>query len=221
MALGGSDSELPRTLEDLIARQTRIDKRVERLESLEFHNARNGLGCITFVDYDIARDAVKRVDTTPAVVPYPYTTMTIFWCLFAYTSPPVPLYMQIDGLVAANYNYALSYTQAGATNDIAADGQTAWLVGYLGQYNFAIGRIDLPMWPLSCYPRAFGEWTMYDSTEEAGATVQRGNWGGFNVAGARRPFRFDFFAGGGGDIDGNIYLYGWCPEMTVGGGPPD
>jgi len=197
------------------------EKRVARLETLEFMNITDSGGCITFIDSDIARDAVKRVDITPAVVPYPYSQATIFWSLFAYTSPPVPLYMRIDNLSGANYNYALSYTQGGATNDIAADGQTAWLVGYLGQYDSAIGRIDLPMWPLSSYPRAFGEWTMYDSTEQAGMTVQRGNWGGFNIAGARRPFRFDFFAGGGGDIDGNIFLYGWCPQMTNTGAPVD
>ena len=196
------------------------EKRLERLESLEFMNIADAAGCITFVDDDIGVDAVKRVDTTPAVVPYPYTTMTIFWALTAANAPPTALYMTIDGLAGANYNYAGSYTQGGATNDFAADGQTAWLVGHVGQYDYATGVIHLPFWPLSDLPRAFGEWTMFDVTESSGQTVQRGNWGGYHTAGSRRPFRFDFFAAAG-NLTGNVYLYGWCPEMTAGGGPPD
>ena len=63
---GPSQSELQRTINMLIERQTRIDKRVERLESLEFTHWDDGRGCVSFDDYDIvANAAIARVDVDP------------------------------------------------------------------------------------------------------------------------------------------------------------
>lgn len=223
MPLGGSeiDLELLRTINTIVENQVRDNKRIERLETLEFHKARDGLGCITWIDYDHGTKAVHRVDTPGADCNgnYCWTTLTIWWSLFAVTSGVHPLYMQIDALVDATYYYAYSYTQAGATFDWGQGADTKWLIGNIGGGVMASGRVDFAIWADEANPTFISEWELYDSTEDPNDRVQRGNSGGNYLDDTLIPERFDIYSDV--NITGDVYLYGWCPEMTPGGIPPD
>jgi hypothetical protein len=225
MVLGGNkgpQQEQLRLMNRIVEKQVNIDKRVERLETLEAAKEQTGLGCITFSDSDIGLDAVKRVDVTPFTTGanYTFSTLTIHWCLLVGEEGAVPLLMQVDGLVAANYNYAWMKTVGGVYSDAGVDGATAWVIGNVDNGVYSIGSITVPLFTLSDYRRAFGEWAMYDASGGSGATVERGSWGGYYL-GNGRPSRFDIFCAGTPNLTGSVYLYGWCPEMTPGGAPVD
>lgn len=229
MVLAGSrqsDSEkLIKELQDTIAKLRNVDKRVERLESLENAHERHLTmeGCVTFEDYDEGADTVFRVDRTSSCLPnYCYSHMTIWWAIKCSTD--VDLWLQLNGHTAGNYDYAWSYTKGGATTDAGVANATALHIGkaYSGTPNeSAFGRIEFPHFRRTTRKWAYGEWTAYDSDAESGSEVQRGNWGGYYTVAGVMLNRADIFATGSANMTGYVYLYGWCPNITAGGGPED
>ncbi len=227
MVLGGSEQspQLDRTINTLIEKQIKIDKRVERLETLEAAKKQTGLGCITFLDSDFgAVAAARRVDVPVIADNYVSSQLTIFWKLYSNANAVavVNLLMTIDGL-GANYNYAGSYDTGGGETHFGANAQATAIVGRIpgdsAASRSAVGHVHLPFWSLSTFPTFYSDWTFFDDTE-ASTNQERGKAGGTHSGGDRRPFRFDFTASAG-NLGGSVYLYGWCPEMTPGGAPVD
>lgn len=226
MPLGGNKSSQEILFERVIQDHHNLQKRVERLETLEFHKKSWGIGCISFVDYDdtfTALKAVLRVDLPNKVSGiYAYTQATIWWSLKSYDDSGgiIPLYMTVNNL-AANYSYAYSFTKGGATTDVGADAQAQFIVGRVVDDQVSAGIIHVPFWTKENWDvRVFGEWICHNDDDEAGSKTERGNWGGYQLS-AGPPLRFDFFLPAARRLYGQVYLYGWCPEIADTGVPVD
>lgn len=233
MVLGGSrqQAELDRTLKQLVTRQKAIDKRVERLETLEFDQKSIGQGCVAFVDSDFSYGAGKATFhlDMPALLPsgnQPYSQASIFWALASTDeSNLVNLHMQVNAVVGATYDFAYKFTKGGALTQVGLGGQTSWIIGRVAGFTRgqARGRITIPFAydPSSSFdPSAFGDWTTHDTAGGANNKQEKGEWGGTNTFTAISQTQFDIFAAAG-NLFGFAYLYAWCPEGIPGGGPDD
>lgn len=232
MVLGGSrnpeQAELDRTLKELVTRQRAIDKRVERLETLEFDQKSIGQGCVSFLSFDDEPAATKVLSIPDQLASgnYPYAQLTIFWYLESSAEAVTHnLFMRVSGL-AVNYQYNYKYSKGAVMTTVGLNGQTAWFVGRIpgagagNTFNQARGHIFIPFYSLGGWPSAFGEWTHYELTAGANLKQEKGEWGGHQTSGSSIITSITFFASAG-NLQGSIYLYGWCPEVTAGGGPDD
>ena len=220
MALGGNDQEI---LNEIIKQQKIDNKRIERLETLEFHKARLGMGCIEWLDYDIqGAVASMRVDVpAPVGVTYGWTHLTVFYALTG--SAGNTIRMTINNIALANYAYNYSYTRGsgvGITTSVGAEGQTSMVVGRFPSSAYVVGWYHIPFFPVPIYVHTYGEWVTYNSQLEAGSVVEKGEFGGVYLPDGQRVNRIDIFASAG-NIGDYVYLYGWCPTWTIGQGPPD
>ncbi len=230
MALGGSrkaQSELDRTLEQIIARQNDHAKRVERLETLEFRHWDDGRGCMMFVDFDIVTGAaIATVEVNPETAEngdFLGTQATIFWKgKSSDESNMLNLYMRIQNDATANYNYAYKYSSGGALTQVGLDAQTEFFVGRMPGFTriAAHGHITVPIYSPEARHMAFGQWTAYDSAAGLNAKQEVGEWGGLKNQ-VLKASRFDFFPAAGNFVAFQVYLYVWCPQLTPGGVPDD
>ena len=218
MALGGNDREI---LDEIIKQQKIDNKRIERLETLEFHKARLGIGCIEWLDYDITGGAATmRVDVpAPVATVYGWTHLTAFFGIASESAGDKTLHMIVNA-IAANYGYTYKFGRGGALTVISADGQASYIVSNLRGTSYAIGWVHIPYFPVPLNMGAYGDWTVRDSTQEAGGQVEKGEFGGINSGAPARTASLTFSASAG-NITGYLYLYGWCPTWTIGQGPPD
>ena len=197
-----------------------VKTRVERLETLEFQNIVDNAGCVVWEDNDSGLKATYTVSMpAPTGSTFPYTHATIFWHLRSNdAAATVDLFMRIDASVA-NYHYAYKYTKGGALTQVGLDSQSEWFVGRIGGFNepLAYGHITVPFHGILASHSAFGDWTHYEPTAGANATMEKGEWGGTNRDGVPSHITdFNFFASAG-NISGRVYLYGWCPRDTPSG----
>ncbi len=229
MVLDGSrraQSELDRTLEQIIARQNDHAKRVERLETLEFQKVTDGNGCVFWDDYveDVGASLnVEFLPTTNAYGDYVGTQATIFWWFSVVSENAINnLYMRINANATANYYWAAKYSKGGALTQTFGDAQNEYFVGRIpystgGQ---AMGVIHIPFWSIPSDQSILCSWTLHE--DDAGANFQeKGEVGGFlDQSIGTRSISFDFFSPAG-NLSGRAYLYGWCPPITPGGLPGD
>jgi hypothetical protein len=227
MVLGGNKSESDRTLEQLVARQEAINKRVERLESLEFRHWNDGRGCVMFVDYDFETGgATAMVEVNPDQAEngdFLGTQATIFWkgaC--SDEAAMVNLHMRIQNDATNNYYYSYKYSRGGALSQFGLGAQTELVVGRLpGNTGIsAHGHITVPIYSPNARHMAFGDWTAYDITQAANSRQEKGEWGGLKNQ-VLEASRFDFFPAAGNFVGFQVYLYVWCPQLTPGGVPDD
>ena len=220
MPSGGNETPEDELLKELVARQASIDKRVERLESLEGAHKRDGLGCIEWLDYDSGASPFQVDVPAPDGALYSHTHLTVFYGLSGAAGNTIR--MTINNIVAANYGYNYSYSVGSGVVETAvgADGQTSMAIARLISANYVVGWFHIPLFPVPMNVHTYGDWVGYDTEEEAGSQVERGKFGGVYTSGANRVLRIDIFPSGGG-LNGYVLLYGWCPRWSVGVGPVD
>ena len=224
---GPSQSELERTLVELVSRQKAIDKRVERLESLEFTKWDDGRGCVSFDDYDfVAAVAAARVDVDPIFAEngdYKATQAMLFWQgqhdgeqgVF------VNLHMRINNDANNRYYFSYKYSKGAVVTPIGLDAQTSFFVGRLTTTS-SMGWITVPFYPANWqYHSGFGDWTAYDVAGAANARQEKGEFGGYCTPGPLSINRFDFFPSAGNFSNFRVMLYVWCPQLTAGFLPDD
>jgi hypothetical protein len=226
---GNSDSDIERmrTINMLIDRQTEIDERVERLESLEGRQWSDGRGCVQFMDYDFLTGAgVPTVEVDPEFAEngdHIAAHATMFWkgaCND--TNDMVELWMRINQDVSAEYYYSYKYSNGGALTQIGLDAQTKFVVGRIPGYSriSAFGHITVPIYATESRHMAFGDWTAYDSAAALNAKQEKGEWGGLKNE-VLKAIEFNFYINAGVFVSFQVYLYVWCPQLTVGPGLPD
>lgn len=221
MVLAGND-QIVETLNDIITKQKEIDKRVERLETLEFEKYAKSDGCVRWLDDDIVSGAAAARVDVPAnpyeLGDYGWTHLTVFYGLSG--TKGATLHMQYNGLAGANYGYTYKWAVGGAyAGPVSADGQTSIIIGRL-QVSYTTGWIHVPYFPIPLKADAFGTWTAEDTAAAPGAQVEGGEFFGTYQAATPRVTRIDLFASAG-NVTGYVYLYGWCPTWDIGTGPPD
>jgi hypothetical protein len=222
MPLGGNETQ--ETLRDVIELLTKHDRRLERLETLEFEKYAKSDGCIRWLDYDIqGAVASMRVDV-PAnpyeLGDYGWTHLTVFWALTGAAGTTVR--MQINGLAGANYGYNYSWSIGSGIVETAvgAEGQTSMVVGRFISSSYTVGWFHIPYFPIPMWVHTYGDWVTYNLQAEVGTQVERGKFGGVYFPDGQRVMRIDMFASAG-NIAGYVYLYGWCPTWSIAHGPPD
>ncbi len=238
MVLDGSrraQSELDRTLEQIIARQNDHAKRVERLETLEGTKWDDGRGCVSFEDFDqVANVGTARVDVSPEFAEngdYKAAQAIMFW-QGSTTADAVMtnLYMRLNNQVGANYEYTYKYTKGGALTQAGLGAQTELFVGRIGGAQadppgggWSYGQIIVPFYSSNLSDQQlFGDWTGFETVSAAGSKQEKGEYGGIlSGAGVFIINRFDFFPAAGIFDDFVVYLYVWCPQLTLGFVPDD
>ena len=231
MVLDGSkrdpQNELTRTMEQLIARQKTIDKRVERLETLEADFSR--FGCVFWEEYDSDPGAATlTVEFDPQITRegnFVGCQATIFWRFSCDSQNSMELlHMRINAIAANDYNYAYKFTRAGALTQGNADAQTSFVVGRIrgNSQHSSLGVLHIPFYPFVGNQVAMGDWTAYDSTQPANQKQEKGEWGGLMLGTvATRSQSFTFFPAAGNFSTAQAFLYGWCPGLTPLGVPAD
>ena len=223
MPLVGNDPRL-KMLNDVIAKQHSIDKRVERLETLEFEKVAKSNGCISWLDYEWKGLAATYTVDVPAnpfeLGDYGWTQLTIWYSLAGYEEGGTQLHMTFNA-IAANYAYNYKYTKGvGPQVSVGAEGQASFIIANLYYNKNTTGWVQIPFYPVPVGMNTFGDWEAYDDSQGAGSKEERGEFGGRITSGAGRVSSINFFAGAG-NIAGLVYLYGWCPTWDAGTGPPD
>lgn len=222
MVLAGNDPTL-RMLNDIIRKQKEIDKRVERLETLEFEKYRKSDGCIRWLDYDNAPFFLVDVPANPYELgDYGWTHLTVWYGFVSTTAGAKTLHMTFNA-IAANYayHYRYSYGAAPVVAAGAAEGAASMTVANLyGSTNWTTGMVHVPLYPVPVDMGAFGWWEAYDSNREAGTKEERGDFAGRITSGIARVTRISFFPSAD-TLGGYLYLYGWCPTWSIASGPPD
>ncbi len=235
MVLGGSrkaQSELDRTLEQIIARQNDHAKRVERLETLEGTKWDDGRGCVSFEDFDqVANVGTARVDVSPEFAEngdYKAAQAILFWQ--GNTTAPsamTNLYMRTNNNAAAEYDYTYKYTKGGALTQVGLGAQTEYFVGRIGGAvgeggGWAYGQIVVPFYSMNLsHHQIFGAWTGHETSVAVNARQEKGEYGGYSAPTVLIINRFDFFPAAGIFDDFVVYLYVWCPQLTLGFVPDD
>jgi hypothetical protein len=233
MVLAGNETELDRTLKELVARQKDLDDRVERLETLEGTKWDDGRGCLSFEDFDVvANAATARVDVSPTTAEngdFKASQAMIFWVGNTTAAAVMTnLYMRLNNNVGANYYYNYKYSKgavvtaagAGATNQLFI-GRIGGVVGEDG--GFSYGQVIVPFYPHNLTDhQIFGDWTGYETSAAAAARQEKGDYGGIlSGIGVIDINRFDFFPAAGIFDDFQVYLYLLCPQLTPGFLPDD
>jgi hypothetical protein len=227
MVLAGNESELDRSLRELIARQEGIDKRVERLESLEGTKWDDGRGCLSFEDSDqVANASPARVDVIPTLAEngdLKASQAILFW-QGAHRNggaTMVDLYMTVNNHVGANYYYTYKYTKGGALTQVNPAIQNRFFVGRIGGIfegsgGTSYGRIIVPFYSNSFSDHhIFGDWSGWENSVGENARQEKGEYSGFHTGiGALRINRFDFFPAAGDFANFIVYLYLMCPQIT-------
>lgn len=220
-------SELDRVLEELVSRQAGIDKRVERLETLEFTHWGDGRGCLSFEDYDFVNAvAAARVDVDPTTAEngdYKATQAYLWWMgdHDGEVGAIVNLHMRINADANPRYAYAYKFTKGGALTQVGIEAQTSWIVGRLTD-TISVGTIKVPFYPANWeYHSVLGDWTGYDTGGAAGTKQEQGEFGGYCTPGPLSINRFDFFPSAGNFANFRVMLYLWCPQLTPGFLPDD
>lgn len=222
MVLAGNNPTL-QMLDDVIRKQMQIDKRVERLETLEFEKAAKSNGCISWLDYDGASPFTVDVPPNPFEIgDYGWTHLTI-WFGFISTNAGNKTIQMTFNAIAANYSYFYKYSYGVpiTTTPGAADGAAFIVIGNLyGSTSWTTGMVHIPLFPVPIDMGTFGWWEAYDPNREAGGREERGDFAGRVTSGIARVTSVSF-APSAGAMNGYVYLYGWCPTWAVGSGPPD
>jgi hypothetical protein len=239
MVLDGSrpdrQNELDRTLDQLVARQKELEKDVERLKTLEFDQRAVGDGCISFIDSDVdfVGKAAFQVEYLNSPLPSgneSYSQTTIYWSLLSdEQTAMVDLYMRFGPIAPSSlalYNYAFKYSKGGALTQGNLDNQTQWFIGRIpGASNpyESMGQITLPFHSATAFHRAaLGDWAGYQLGSALNSREEAGEWKGhFTDPGLGSIARVFSIFPAAGNIEGSVYLYGWCPEMTGASGPDD
>ena len=224
MVLGGNrENQIDRTINTIVENQIKLQKDVERLETLENAKARSGLGCITWLDYDIGTKALFTLERTGAYPhcdagAYCFTQLTVWY----YVSSPDngDLWMQINNHVGANYYHEFTFTRNGATTNGFGATTTAIKIAEVTSDGETLGRVDFPHYYWMSRPHAFGEWSTWHD-DEGGQSLQRGQFSGKVNSVINAPFELDFFVTGSPNIQMQTFLYGWCPQYVIGSGPED
>lgn len=224
MVLAGNDRNAD-ILSDIIKKQAQIDKRVERLETLEFEKYAKSDGCIRWLDYDNAPFFLVDVPANPYELgDYGWTHLTVWYGFISSTAGNKTLHMTFNA-IAANYSYHYKYSRgAGAPPTIvggAGDGAASITVANLyGSTSWTTGMVHVPLYPVPVDMGTFGWWEAYDSSQESGAKEERGDFSGRVTSAIARVTRISFFPSAD-NISGYLYLYGWCPTWDTASGPPD
>ena len=230
-----SQSELDRTINMLIERQTRIDKRVERLETLEFTHWDDGRGCVSFYDFaDVAAVGTARVDVNPELAEngdFVGAQAVMFWVGATDADTDMTnLFMRINNNAGANYYYTSKYTKGGALTQAGLGAQNQMLVGRIGGTQIdppggghSAGHIIVPFYSANWQDHhVFGDWSGYETLSAANARQEKGEFSGSLIGvGALSINRFDFFPAAGNFTNFRVYLYIWCPQLTAGFIPDD
>ena len=228
-----AQNELDRTLQEIIVRQKDIDKRVERLETLEGTKWDDGRGCYSFEDFDIvANVGTARVDIDPEFAEngdFKASQAIMFWQGWTDANAAMTnLFMRINNQAGANYYYSSNYTKGGVNVPAGLGAQNQMFVGRIGGQpgggsGFSYGKIVVPFYPSNLTDhQLFGRWTGYESVSAANARQEDGKYGGILTGvGAININRFDFFPAAGQFDDFIVYLYVVCPQLTAGFLPDD
>ena len=234
---GNSDSDIERmrTINMLIDRQTEIDIRVERLETLEGRQWSDGRGCLSFEDYaDVAAVGTARVDVDPERAEngdFIGSQAIMFW-VGATTADAVMtnLYMRINNKVGADYYYNYKYAKGAVLTPAGAGAQNQMFVGRIGGTQadppgggHSAGQIIVPFYSANWQDHhVFGHWTGYETIAAAASRQEKGEFGGSLIGvGALSINRFDFFPAAGNFSNFRVYLYICCPQLTPGFIPDD
>ena len=222
MVLAGNDDRL-KLINDAAVDIKDLQKRVERLETLEFDKAAKGYGCISWLDFDDLAMFQVDVPANPFELgDYGWTHLTA-WFGFISTSAGNKTLQMTYNAIAANYSYhyRYSYGAVPAVGAGAADGAAFIVVGNLyGSTNWTTGMVHVPLFPVPIDMGSFGWWEAHDSTRELGTRQERGDFAGRVTSGIARVTRLTFVPSAGA-MSGYLYLYGWCPTWDIATGPPD
>lgn len=224
MLSGGSNRELMQILNNIVAEQKEHEKRLERLETLEFEKAAKSNGCISWLDYVAGIGPSFTLDVPPnpfELGDYGWTHLTIFYYATSQTAGDKTLRMRVNA-IAANYGYTYKWARGGAQTIISADFQTSYVISNLrSTWSRTTGWLQIPFFPQPIECECWGDWVAFEGSQEAGSQVERGEFGGRITSGAARVDSLTFFASAD-NIGFRAFLYGWCPTWDIAAaGPPD
>lgn len=209
----------------MAARIKNHEDRIERLESLEFHNIANGIGCIDFLDYIISGGVASlRVDVPPnpySEGDYGWTNLKVFYAIVSGTSGTKTLHVRFNNFATAFYGYTYKYAAASAgPTVVSADAQSSIVIGRLLGAYYTVGRFEIPLYSVPLHFECIGDYVANNGAAAVGSRVEKGDFGGVWSGGTAVVNRIDVFASAG-NIAGYLFLYGWCPRWVEGSGPPD
>ncbi len=233
MVLGGnkgtSQAEMNRTISELVSRQKAIDKRVERLETLEGTKWDDGRGCVSFEDFVIVDGvAVARLDVDPELaenLDYKASHIRILWRGGVNQAGPIDLFMRLNNIAGVRYDYNYKYSIGNVFTAVGLGNQTELFVGRLHNSvaGDSSGEIIIPFYSVpNTVHTLFGDWTAYLFTAVPVALrMEKGEYGGVNGLDFISINRIDLFPAAGNLKAFSAYMYLMCPQRTDAGVPDD